>query len=258
MQHDKVEALVQFILATARLEVEDWNQRALGPIHIIKYVYLADLAYAERHGECFTGVPWQFHNFGPWSAELQDHLPQAVALANADARPFDNMHGAESIRWKIADTRTAERALAHAEPFLPTHVKLLVKQAVKRFGNDTSELLEHVYATTPMTRVAPREPLSFDDLMVAPARQMEPPPTLRPKALKRRKEMLGAARARFAKRAESLPRAETQPPVYDEVFESALRLLDANVNADVAKLEGVLEFDDAVWHSPARSGWDDD
>lgn len=54
-QH-RVDLLLQYTLVRAAQE-DDWRDRELGPIHLLKYVYLADCAYAERHeGQTFTGV----------------------------------------------------------------------------------------------------------------------------------------------------------------------------------------------------------
>jgi hypothetical protein len=56
MDINKVDLLLKYILAAAGQE--DYGNREVGPIHLIKYVYLADLAFAEKHeGETFTGNP---------------------------------------------------------------------------------------------------------------------------------------------------------------------------------------------------------
>ena len=55
MDLKKVDKIIQYALAVAANE--DFCNRDLGPIHLVKYVYLADLAYAERNkGETFTGI----------------------------------------------------------------------------------------------------------------------------------------------------------------------------------------------------------
>jgi hypothetical protein len=48
MNINKVDLLLKYILAVAGQE--DYGNREVGPIHLIKYVYLADLAFAEKHG----------------------------------------------------------------------------------------------------------------------------------------------------------------------------------------------------------------
>lgn len=55
MKSNKIDLLIQYAILIAGQE-DEYPDRQLGPIHLIKYVYLADLAYAERNGgETFTG-----------------------------------------------------------------------------------------------------------------------------------------------------------------------------------------------------------
>jgi len=48
MNKDLVDQLIQYILLVASHEDEQFY-RELGPIHIIKYLFLADLDFAETH-----------------------------------------------------------------------------------------------------------------------------------------------------------------------------------------------------------------
>ena len=49
-------------------------------IHLIKCVYLADLAYDKEHnGQTYTGIPWRFYHFGPWA--------ESEAISEDGARP---------------------------------------------------------------------------------------------------------------------------------------------------------------------------
>ena len=43
----RLDRLFQYALAIAA-QADDFRQRELGPIHLLKYAYLADLAHAER------------------------------------------------------------------------------------------------------------------------------------------------------------------------------------------------------------------
>ena len=71
MNQERVDLLIQYILSVAAQGWGDFDDKEVGPIHIIKYVYLADLAYAMRHGgETYTDIPWRFHNFGPWDTGI--------------------------------------------------------------------------------------------------------------------------------------------------------------------------------------------
>jgi hypothetical protein len=56
MDAARVEAVLGYALAVAA-QADDWRHRELGPIHLLKYLYLADVAHAKRHGgESFTGA----------------------------------------------------------------------------------------------------------------------------------------------------------------------------------------------------------
>ena len=81
----KIDKVIQFALALAGQE-DDFKDRSLGPIHLVKYVYLADLIYAERKGDTFTGVEWKFHNFGPWSLEVFSRIDPALAAIGAERK----------------------------------------------------------------------------------------------------------------------------------------------------------------------------
>ena len=48
MKSNKIDLLIQYAFLVAGQE-DEYLDRRLGPIHLIKYVYLADLAYAERN-----------------------------------------------------------------------------------------------------------------------------------------------------------------------------------------------------------------
>ena len=68
----RIDLLLQYALVRAAQE-DDWRDRELGPIHLLKYAYLADCAYAERHdGQMFTGVEWRFYHFGPRQPVIHD------------------------------------------------------------------------------------------------------------------------------------------------------------------------------------------
>ncbi len=83
MDTKKADLLLQYVLAIAA-ENDEYFDRQLGPIHLIKYVYLADLAYAQQHGgQPFTEVAWRFHKFGPWSAEIFNRIEPALSEIGA-------------------------------------------------------------------------------------------------------------------------------------------------------------------------------
>jgi hypothetical protein len=63
MDINRVDLLIKYIFAAAGQE--DYAYREVRPIHLVKYVYCADLAFAEKHGgeiaedgcSCRTSIP---------------------------------------------------------------------------------------------------------------------------------------------------------------------------------------------------------
>lgn len=257
--------VIQFALAAARLADDDWKRQDLGPIHVIKYVYLGDLAYAEQNGETFTGTPWRFHHFGPWAAEVFDRIQPAAQAAGADELQVESRYRDDFRRFKILRADDADDLKGALRRMLPAEVAQAVLYAVKAHGNDTTELLHDVYRTAPMLRAAPGELLVFEAKQVSPFRpgSNEQPP-LRAKAVKRRTDALSDARMRFQERAKDRLQARderraAQPePRYDEVFEKGTQYLDDLAGRSPAGLTGALDFNESIWKSTARTGPDDE
>lgn len=257
MDLEKVDLLIKFALATAGRE--DPGQQELGPIHLVKYVYLADLAYAEKHtGEIFTGIPWRFHHFGPWAVDVYNRIGPVARDVGAAERIFPSKYGDEDVvRWKVEDDELYDELDAR----LPSEVGRAIRTAVHKFGGDTNSLLHHVYKTAPMLQAAPGESLDFRlaGTAFAESRPVIPDAlrvALSTKEKKRRKEALVSLRAKIQERLRA-PRSREMvaPPAprYDEVFLKGQCWLDALAGEPVERCEGELDFSEAIWKSPFRS-----
>ncbi|HET9233391.1 MAG TPA: hypothetical protein VFP10_04570, partial [Candidatus Eisenbacteria bacterium] len=137
MDSHKADLIIQYALAVAS-EADDYRQRELGPIHLIKYVYLGDLASTQAGAGSFTGATWRFHNFGPWAVEVWDRVAPAVKAIGAQERRFQSKYKDEdAVRWQ-----TKQRGLAEQlEREVPWSVARAVRSAVRDYGNDTTALL---------------------------------------------------------------------------------------------------------------------
>lgn len=248
------------ILQLALLEAgrqDDFTERELGPIHLLKYVYLADLDYAERHqGETFTGARWIFFHYGPWAQEVFQRIEPALAAIHADKQVIaSTRYDDDFVRWKMTD----DNLYLRLERELPHAVVSSVRRNVRKYGRDTAELLHHVYVTRPMRTAVPGSELVFyvaepttAEAADAPSRQ----PTVREQ--KKRKTRFAEARAdikaklaaRRAERATLTP--AVQPPRYDEVFFQGLKWLDEEGTGGAGEFEGEAKFDDEVWTSETR------
>lgn len=251
MELSRVEAVVQLALLCAG-EAEDWKEKDLGPIHLLKYVYLADLAYAERHGgTTYTGAPWTFHHFGPWQAQVHDAIEPALGRIGATKKQFPSSFEKDWFRWNRSD----EAKLRSLELQLPVEVVSKVKKSVKTYGQDTASLLHHVYLTEPMLHAAPGELLDFATviLRVADSKSCHESPSR--KQEKKRKEKMDALRSRVQEKLREKRQAtavqDMRAPRYDEVFE---RRMLADALESSPPTEGSLEvtFDSSVFDSEAR------
>ena len=170
MDFERADLVIQYALAVAA-EAEDFRDRELGPIHLLKFVYLADLSYARAERQSFTGAGWRFHKFGPWAVEVFQRLQPAIHSIGASERRFAATANEEGVRWRVKDTSLA----SELEPKLPWSVAREVKHAVRQYGSDTTGLLHFVYRTPPMLRAAPGEALNLlVDEAVEPAEVITP------------------------------------------------------------------------------------
>jgi hypothetical protein len=273
MDSAKVDLLLTYILAIAGQE--EAGNRQLGAIHLIKYVYLADLAFAETHGgKPFTGVVWRFHHFGPWSAEVYERIEPVVRKAGAEERRISSKFEDDFVRWSLQDERLAETL----DGTLSREVSRAVKQAIRRFGQDTSALLHFVYATRPMLSAKPGEVLEFTlprtidseetrgetDASTAPAANtsvgvvgLSGPAQPRSKAdERRRRQKLKALREGVRAKLNASPRsrlvAPTPLPRYDAVYSEGIAWLDQQAGESIEPSRGELMFSERIWKSRSR------
>lgn len=257
MDTQKTDMLLQFVLAVAGQA--DYPNKELRPIHLLKYVYLADLAFAARNnGDTFTGTSWKFHNFGPWSVEVFNRIEPATLAAGAEERRFPSRFKEDDvICWKIDD----EQLLESLERQLPTSIIYPIRNAFKKYGADTYELLHYVYLTKPMLSAKPGDLLSFQDASPEPpheAHNGEVQPVLSTRERKKRKGVLISLRERVQLKLEEGKKASGKmvvpgpPPVYDEIFFSGRQWLDSLGGPPLSPFAGEVSVSPDVWTSPAR------
>jgi hypothetical protein len=258
---DRIDAVLQFILVAAGQE-DERRDRELGPIHLLKYGYLADMAYAQRHeGETFTGAPWRFHHFGPWAPQVLERIEPALAAIGATKRTFSSPRYDDFVRY----AQTDERLLDKLQTRLPGEVLSAIRSSVHEFGSDTESLLRHVYQTLPMVHAAPGELLAFPsaaptDLTLREQRRSAEAvgePQLSWKVRRARAENVSHRRKiileRLERRAVALATAEQPTPRYDSVYFEGLAWLDNLAGAGIKPLEGEMAFADDIWKSRTRA-----
>lgn len=263
MKYSKIDLLIQYAILIAGQE-DEYFDRQLGPIHLIKYVYLADLAYAEHnYGETFTGIDWQFYKFGPWSQTVNARIEPALTALGANKKTFPSNFDDKDdwVRWQITD----DSLLDDIERELPLPITSRLKRDIHKFGQDTPSLLSYIYRTSPMLLAAPYENLDFSHLNQT-NKDIELSSPLKQKSLtarkkKKFKEGILKLREKNAQR-QSANRCKTQlvnpvtSPRYDDIYYDGLKWLDSLAGPPLAEGEKEAIFSDSVWKSSARRGED--
>ena len=255
MDIQKIDRILKFAITAAGRE-DDYENRELGPIHLVKYVYLADLAYSETHnGETYTGTPWKFHHFGPWCLEVFNRIQPTMDAIGAHERTFSSpKYEGDFKRWSLINDKLFEKL----EDELPSEIKRLIRRSVHDFGNDTTGLLHYVYISKPMLNAAPGEDLKFEKETI---REHEPETgeveviELSKKQEKKKKEATIKMRERVKERlAERRAQKKSAPPTeYDEDFYDCLEWVDSLAGDPIETEDGVITFSEDIWKSESRS-----
>ena len=259
MDKKRADLLLRYALVTAA-QNDEYIDRQLAPIHLIKYVYLADLAYAQQHGgQTFTEVAWRFHKFGPWSPEVFNRIEPALSEIGATKIKVSHpKYEDDFVRWMLVDDELAMQLASQ----LPVSVSLAIQSAVRSFGSDTASLLNHVYLTEPMLRASPDEHLdllpSCDAEIAYPETSVkEPKVSLSRKEKEERKRKLQNLRILVRERLDERKRnpelvIPDPLPRYDEVFQEGLGCFDLEAGSHIEEREENVVFSDDVWKSRAR------
>jgi hypothetical protein len=253
---EKIDLLLQYALVVAG-EGEGWD-RELGMIHLIKYVYLADLEYAEKHGgQLYTGIPWRFYHFGPWAEEVYQRIEPALMAIGAKKKIIPNPKDEKDvIRWIKSDDELFD-TLGNR---LDLNVMGRIQKDVKRFGSDTAALLDFVYQTRPMVTAAPGEYLDFKIFHSEIGSEDQDQAGIALKELtvrqkKKQKSALLDLKKRVNARLDEKQKrriASTAPPRYDEVFFNGLKWLNSSAEVPLDSGEYTAIISDKMWKSKAR------
>ena len=254
----RVDLALQYALLVAG-EEDEYFDRQLGPIHLIKYVYLADLFHAQKNdGATYTGIKWRFHKFGPWSEEVYERIEPALSAIKADKKSFpsDYEEDQDWFRWSLRD----ERLLEDRAQRLPFSVRVPLRPVVREFGKDTPLLLDHVYKTMPMLCAAPGEQLDFSIVQNVSIEKPNSEPLKmdslskkKKKQLKQRLRKLGEE-YRNRRRKEAVLVNPAPSPRYDDVYFEGLAWLDSLAGPPLSEGKYDVEFSDEIWKSAARKG----
>lgn len=255
MRPQIVTTLIQFILAEA--SKNEWPDCELGDIHIIKYLYLADLSHAYRsNGETLTGIQWKFYHFGPYSTEAYMSIEPALLAIGANKKKITTEYSEDFHRWSVKNC--FQKMQQHD---CIDEISLIeIQGLVKKFGADTASLLHYTYTTEPMLSASPNDILHFPKEKrkhIAHTRSAEVKKTT--KQIKKEKEKVTAIKAVFKeklrKKIDELNKKKSacfKIPRYDEVFFAGVDALEELAGDKIDKCDLVCEFSESFWKSKAR------
>lgn len=251
----KIDLLIQFALLCAGQD-EEWNQRELGHIHLIKYVYLADYHYALTHGgETYTGLQWHFYKFGPWEETCFLRIEPALQAIDAEKRVFSHpKYEDDSIRWSCSNSRQYEEL--HKQ--LPLEIAGQLTNYIRKFSSDTEGLLDFVYKTPPMLQAAPNDILVFgsrlESITSEPEIDTQKASRRQEKKLKEKLELLRFEMSKKLERKKNVKGKRFRPPAprYDDIFFESVAQLDRIVGESITPQECVMEVAEDAWRSKAR------
>jgi len=261
MNEINLKLIIQYTLAIAAQE-EGYDEKDLGPIHFVKYVYLADMEYAKHNnGETFTGIEWKFHHFGPWSNAVHEAIEPALEEIHANKKQISSDYGDDDfVRWSL---RTVDKNwLDKTGKELGITVKSALQDYVHKFKNDTGILLAFIYATLPILNAAPGEILDFSTVVKEKNVQQQSVqeayvPYMQRLSNKKRKTLnskMKELRESFqAKVAEQSSHYSTKQKC-DDVFEEGVQWLDSLAGETLSEEGTTIQVDDSLWKSEARRG----
>lgn len=254
-----VKDLLRFALATAARQ-DEFAFRELGPIHLMKLLYLSDWAYSRTHGgETLTEIPWVFFHFGPWEATLDPYLKATIPAMGASERRFPAPEDKEGFRWSFPRTQKTDQLFLTLERTLPSEASRVVARAVNDFGSSTYSLLDFVYRTPPMLVTAPRQPIDFKKAFqeyYAEQVGSEPvaavPQTLADLSVTKQRRRLEAKRKRVQEALKASEQLIMEEPILDEVFREGTAWLDGLGGESLGPRHGHMLIDASVWDSSMR------
>lgn len=259
----KTDLILQFILLVAGQE-EDYKDRRLGPIHLLKYVYLADLIYASSNeGQTFTGADWYFHNFGPWTQHVNERIEPALMCIGAQKQTFESRYEDKKdwYRWQISDDILYQETKDKIPVWIKAHLPVLIHT----FGNSTPDLLHHVYLTPPMRQAAPSESLDFSLAVFSKEKVVDTPlreeqlSNKKKKNLKEKmrqlKDKLSAERSQDCSASRGLVDSLIESR-YDDVYFEGLNWLESLAGDGLPEGTHTVSFREDVWKSSTRTSHD--
>ncbi|MBU2621323.1 MAG: hypothetical protein KKD92_03275 [Proteobacteria bacterium] len=121
---------------------------------------MADLYHARlKGGQTLTGFPWRFIYYGPYCSEAMQCIDQAVNDGLICKATYDSYFDEDKeFNIFICKDKEAEKI----EELIHIGIVGQIQKAIRTLGNDTPQLLDHVYFNTePMANARKGDLLDF-------------------------------------------------------------------------------------------------
>jgi hypothetical protein len=153
-KEDNILKLIRYIVCFAT----DHDIR-LTTIRLVKFLYLADLYFARGHqGDTITKFPWAFVYYGPYCSDALKQIEEATIEGLISRATYESHYGNKDYSlYTCPDDDYDELAR-----IFPIEVISELQHAIKKYGDDTAQLLDYVYfETEPMMGVKKGDRLDF-------------------------------------------------------------------------------------------------
>lgn len=161
---DKVLNHIDYIISLAGLE-----GHRLTTTRIVKFLYLLEVLYVKHSKNRLTDWNWLFWDFGPYCIESLQALKIAQERNLIVSENFQSKFDEESEyvlfdypRDQYLYQNDLEKHVEELEKDIPIMIKMGMRGYIKKYGNNTDDLLDFVYFQTgPMKKAMPRKSLDF-------------------------------------------------------------------------------------------------
>lgn len=127
---------------------------------LVKFLYLADLYHARvKGGETITGFPWRFVYYGPYCSKAFAAIEEAANENLICKETYDSFFGDEK-EYHLFWCREDEAEDLGEQ----LHIGVIgrLQNAIKKYGDETPQLLDYVYfETEPMKKALKGDLLDF-------------------------------------------------------------------------------------------------
>jgi len=136
----------------------------LTTVRLVKFLYLADLYHARwSGGRTFTNFPWAFVYYGPYCREAITGIDEASLEGLITCQTYESKY--KDKDWAVFTCH--DDNYEELRKLLPIAMISELQYRIKKYGDDTAQLLDYVYfETEPMLDVKKGDRLDFSKSII--------------------------------------------------------------------------------------------